>query len=199
MRRGRIWGAFGRAQPATRRSQTIGEPARYASEFHRGSLRAFTGGGDACGTSGRGLRDFWAGLCDSVESRFWAAAGDPSPARSLQSIDDPRAGDRRNHTREHWGLPGGGRRGDCGDSLISGCRESGRSREGVAKNFVALACSVSEPGKSSGNQPAEQANLAGVVDVVKRDAVERRKQFPGSRSFQNTADRPFQLVVFPFQ
>src|SRR5258707_8876011 len=133
----RVWGPFGRAQLATVGGKALGEAALPAQGFLLGSLRAFTRRGDGGGTSGGRLCDFWAGVRDPLESKFWATAGSAASAGNLQAIDDSGFGDRRNHTRKCWGLPEGGRRGDCGDSLIPGRGGSGQSCEGIAESFVA--------------------------------------------------------------
>ncbi len=98
-----------------------------------------------------------------------------------------------------WGLPGSGRRGDCSDPLISGRGESGRSCEGIAESFVGLTGNGSEPGNSSGHQPAEQADLSGVVNIMKSNAVQTRKKFFRPRSFKDMTNSRFQSLVFPFQ
>src|SRR3979411_198020 len=107
MRRGCVRCAFGRIRPASGTGQTIGEPVPLTREFHRGSLRAFTGGGDTGGASRGGLRDFWAGVFDAFQSKLWTTAGSATSAGSLHAIDDSRAGDRRNYTAQRWGLPYG--------------------------------------------------------------------------------------------
>ncbi len=166
-----VWGAFGRAQFAAVGGKALGEAAFPAQGFLRGSLRAFTRRGDGGAASGGGIRDFWAGVCDAVQSGIWKASRSAALEGSVPTIDDTGFGNRGNHTRECWGLPGSGRRRDCSDPLISGRGESGRSCEGIAESFVGLTGNGSEPGNSSGHQPAEQADLSGVVDVVKSDAV----------------------------
>src|SRR5229473_7680916 len=132
----RVWSAFGRAQLAAVGGKALSEAALPAQGFLRGSLRAFTGTGDGGGTSGGRLRDFWTGVCDALESEFWTSAGSAGSAGNLQAIDDSGFGNRGNHARKRWGLPGSGRRGDCSDPLISGRGESGRSCEGIAESFV---------------------------------------------------------------
>src|SRR5258708_9526293 len=199
MCRGCVWRAFGRAQPATRRSQAIGEPVPPARELHCGSLRAFTRRGDGGAASGGGIRDLWAGVCDPLESKFWTTAGSAASAGNLQTIDDSGFGNRGNHTRKRWGLPVSGRCGDCSDPLIPGRGESGRSCEGIEESFVGLTGNVSEPGNSSGHQPTEQADLSSVVNIVKSHAVQTRKKFFRPRSFKDTTNSRFQSPVFAFQ
>src|SRR5882762_8710340 len=192
----RVWGPFGRAQLATVGGEALGEAALPAQGFLLGSLRAFTRRGDGGGTSGGRLCDFWAGVRDPLESKFWATAGSAASAGNLQAIDDSGFGNRWNHTRKRRGLPGSGRRGDCGDSLIPRRGESGRSCEGIAESFVGLTGNVSEPGNSSGHQPAEQADLSGVVDVVKSDSVQTREKFFRPLSFKDALNSRFQRSMF---
>src|SRR5882762_747843 len=195
----RVWGAFRRAQLAAVGGKALGEAALPAQGFLLGSLRAFTRRGDGGGTGGGRLCDFWAGVCDPLESKFWTTAGSAASAGNLQAIDDSGFGNRGNHTRKRWGLPEGGRCGDCSDPLIPGRGESGRSCEGIAESFVGLTGNVSEPGNSSRHQPAEQADLSSVIDVVKSDAVKTRKKFFGSRSSEDAVNSRFQRSMFPFQ
>src|SRR5258708_30144997 len=177
----------------------MGQSVARARELHFGSLCAFTRRGDGGGTSGGGLCDFWAGVRDPLESKFWATAGSAASAGNLQAIDDSGFGNRGNHTRKRRGLPESGRRGDCSDPLIPGRGESGRSCEGIAESFVGLTGNVSEPGNSSGHQPAEQADLSGVVNVVKSDAVQTRKKFFRPRSSEDAVNSRFQRSMFAFQ
>src|SRR5258707_10737357 len=177
----------------------MGEPVPPARELHCGSLRAFAGRGDGGAASGGGIRDFWAGVRDPRASKFWATAGSAASAGNLQAIDDSGFGNRGNHTRKRWGLPEGGRCRDRGDSLIPGRGESGQYCEGIAESFVGLTGNVSEPGNSSGHQPAEQADLSGVVNVVKSHAVQTRKKFFRPRSFKDATNSRFQSPVFAFQ
>src|SRR5258708_36698607 len=163
----RVWGAFGRAQLAAVGGKALGEAALHAQGFLLGSRRGFTRRGDGGGTSGGRLCDFWASVRDPLESKFWTTAGSAASAGNLQAIDDSGFGNRGHHTRKRWGLPGSGRRGDCSDPLIPGRGESGRSCEGIAESFLCLTGNVSEPGNSSRHQPAEQAALSVVGDVVK--------------------------------
>jgi thiamine-phosphate pyrophosphorylase len=82
---------------------------------------------------------------------------------------------------------------NAGHCLVAG------DSERVAKSLLSLAGSVSPLESLSRHQPAKQADLSGVVNVMKSHAVECRKKFFRAGSLQHSAHSRFQSLVFPFE